>query len=69
MAELNFEQRQLNWNVKESISYFSKIAAEAAYMMNIMGKEWFGKISQHKIYDNHVTFLSNKRANCWLSPI
>lgn len=38
MAEFNFEQRQLNWNVKESISYFSKIT----YMMNIMGKEWLG---------------------------
>lgn len=45
MAELNFEQRQLNWNVKEPISQFSKIAAEVAYMMNIMGKEWFGIIS------------------------
>lgn len=49
MAELNFEQRQLNWNVKESISYFSKIAAEVAHMMNMMGKEWFGKISQQNI--------------------
>lgn len=36
MEELNSEHKLLNWNVKSSIFYFSKKAAEAAYVINIM---------------------------------